>query len=216
MLKPSLPLTGTYRLPLEQYKLAKGDQVRLTVEAVDYRGDDPGKPTKSEPIVLQITDESGIMAALSETDRHAYAQMNGSDSTSIANRRAKMKPTRVRTTIAVGIALLIIAPTMVMAADSPLSPDALRAKQEMQQRARDMARELVSGILEVQLKQLEQNGLQKLDLYRDIQTMRKNIDVLVEAEMRDVVELLVQAQKADDPADPQRCSRRPAARFARS
>ena len=64
-------------------------------------------------------------------------------------------------------------------------------------RARDMARELVSGILDVQLKQLEQNGLQKLDLYRDIQTMRKHIDGLVEAEMRDVVEILVQAQKAE-------------------
>ena len=60
-----------------------------------------------------------------------------------------------------------------------------------------MARELVSGMLDVQLKQLEQNGLQKLDLYHDIQTMRKHIDGLVEAEMRDVVAILVQAQKAD-------------------
>ena len=78
-----------------------------------------------------------------------------------------------------------------------LSADALRAKQDAQQRAREMARELVSGMLDVQLKQLEQNGLQKLDLYHDIQTMRKHIDGLVEAEMRDVVAILVQAQKAD-------------------
>src|ERR1700676_3959379 len=86
------------------------------------------------------------------------------------------------------------------AAESPLSTDALRAKQEAQLRARDMARELVSGILDEQLKQLEQNGLQKLDLYRDIQTMRKHIDGLVEAEMRDVVEILVHAQKGDPSA----------------
>jgi hypothetical protein len=76
VLKQNLPLTGTYRLPLDQFKLVKGDQVRLILEATDYRGDQPGKSTKADPIVLQITDEGGIMAALSETDRHAYEQMN--------------------------------------------------------------------------------------------------------------------------------------------
>ncbi len=76
VLHASLPLKGTYRLPLDQYKLAKGDQVRLLVDATDYRGDAPGKTTTSEPLLLQVTDESGIMAALSETDRHAYEQMN--------------------------------------------------------------------------------------------------------------------------------------------
>ena len=76
MLKPNLPLTGVYRLPLEQYKLAKGDQVRLILEATDYRGDRPGKSSQSETVILQITDEGGIMAALSETDRHAFDQIN--------------------------------------------------------------------------------------------------------------------------------------------
>ncbi len=76
ILRSKLPLTGVYRLPLEPYKLAKGDQLRVTLEATDYRGDLPGETTKSEPLVLQITDLSGIMAALSDTDRHAYEQMN--------------------------------------------------------------------------------------------------------------------------------------------
>ncbi len=98
------------------------------------------------------------------------------------------------------IAILNIIGTSSRAADGPLSPDALRGKQEAQQRARDMARELVSGVLDVQLKQLEQNGLQKLDLYRDIQTMRKHIDGLVEAEMRDVVEILLKAQQGEPAA----------------
>ncbi|HEX3997630.1 MAG TPA: hypothetical protein VHX65_03670 [Pirellulales bacterium] len=83
------------------------------------------------------------------------------------------------------------------APQNPLSPDALRARQELQQRARDLARELVGNMLDVQLKQLEQNGLQKLEIYRDIQTMRKHIDSLVEADMREVVALLVKAQQAD-------------------
>ncbi len=104
-----------------------------------------------------------------------------------------------RVIAACGLAILL-APNA--RADGPLSADALRVKQETQQRAREMAHELVSGILEVQLKQLEQNGLQKLDLYRDIQLMRKHIDVLVESEMREVVDLLVEAQKAE-PADRQ-------------
>jgi hypothetical protein len=76
VLTQDLPLTGAYRLPLDQFKLAKGDQVKLILEATDYRGDQPGKATKSDPVILQITDESGIMAAMSETDRHAYEQMN--------------------------------------------------------------------------------------------------------------------------------------------
>jgi hypothetical protein len=76
ILKQDLPFAGTYRLPLDQFKLAKGDQVKLTLEATDYRGNQPGKATKSDPLILQITDESGIMSAMSETDRHAYEQMN--------------------------------------------------------------------------------------------------------------------------------------------
>ena len=75
-LKQSLPLKGAYRLPLDQFQLAKGDQVRLILEATDYRGAQPGKSAQGAPVVLQITDEGGIMAALSETDRHAYDQMN--------------------------------------------------------------------------------------------------------------------------------------------
>ena len=59
-----------------QFKLVKGDQLRVTLEAIDYRGDMPGKPTRSEPLLLNITDESGIMSALSETDLRAAHQMD--------------------------------------------------------------------------------------------------------------------------------------------
>lgn len=79
-----------------------------------------------------------------------------------------------------------------------LDVETLRQKQELQQRARDLARELVSGILDLQLQQLEENGLDTLPLFRDIRQMRANIDGLIEAEMNDVVSLLVRAQ--DEPA----------------
>ena len=73
---PQIPYSGVFHLPLSTLKLVKGDQVKVTLEATDYRGDQPGKTTKSEPLVLQITDESGIMAALGETDLRAAHQMD--------------------------------------------------------------------------------------------------------------------------------------------
>ena len=76
LVRPRIPYSGVYRLPLSTLKLVKGDQVKLTLEATDYRGDQPGKTTKSDPLVLQITDVSGIMAALGETDARAAHQMD--------------------------------------------------------------------------------------------------------------------------------------------
>ncbi len=56
-------------------KLVKGDQVKLTLEAVDYRGPSrEGKPSQSDPVVLQVTDEEGIYEAMSETDRETARQ----------------------------------------------------------------------------------------------------------------------------------------------
>jgi hypothetical protein len=56
-------------------KLVKGDQVKLTLEAVDYRGPSrEGKASQSDPVVLQVTDEEGIYAAMSETDRETARQ----------------------------------------------------------------------------------------------------------------------------------------------
>jgi hypothetical protein len=76
ILRGKLPYNGVYHLALNRFKLVKGDQLRVTLEAIDYRGDLPGKPTRSEPLLLNITDESGIMTALSETDLRAAHQMD--------------------------------------------------------------------------------------------------------------------------------------------
>jgi dephospho-CoA kinase len=71
----------------------------------------------------------------------------------------------------------------------------LRQRQIAQEKARAMAGELVSSILDIQIKQLQENGLDKLPIFTEITGMRKNIDALVEAEMQDVVKLLVEAQE---------------------
>lgn len=77
----------------------------------------------------------------------------------------------------------------------PPETAALSQKQEIQRRVRTMARELVSGILDVQLRQLEENGLESLELYGDVRTMREHVDELIDAEMPEVVALLSRLEK---------------------
>jgi len=71
-----LPLEGSVPVKLEPLGLAAGDQVRLTVRAADYRGAAAGQETESEPIMLEVTDERGILAALTETDERSVGQID--------------------------------------------------------------------------------------------------------------------------------------------
>lgn len=74
--------------------------------------------------------------------------------------------------------------------------EALQRKQAAQQRARSLTRELITSVLDIQIRQLEENGLQELPLYKDVKAMRINIDELANAEMQKVVTLLTEAQHA--------------------
>lgn len=67
---------GRSPLDLASLKLAKGDQVKLTLEAIDFRGTLPGKSALSEPLVLQVTDERGVLAAMAETDERSARQLD--------------------------------------------------------------------------------------------------------------------------------------------
>jgi len=71
-----MPLKDTYRLNLASLRVKKGDQVKVTLEAVDYRGNAPGQSAVSEPILLQVTDESGVLAAISESDERSARQLD--------------------------------------------------------------------------------------------------------------------------------------------
>jgi hypothetical protein len=75
-----LPLAGKHSLDLAPLKLAKGDRVRLTLEVTDYRGendqDQPvGTPYLSDALVLEISDESGVLAAISEADERSEQRL---------------------------------------------------------------------------------------------------------------------------------------------
>lgn len=67
---------GRYSFDLAPLQLNKGDQVRITLEARDHRGDNPGKVAVSEPLVLTVTDERGVLAAMTETDQRTARQMD--------------------------------------------------------------------------------------------------------------------------------------------
>ena len=82
-------------------------------------------------------------------------------------------------------------------------PFALRSKQEAQERARQMARDLVSGILEVQLEQLEENGLTTLPVYRDIQSMRDNLNGILADATGQPVEKIARDVERDYILEPQ-------------
>ena len=75
-----LPLAGEYRLSLSPLKLAKGDRVKVALEVTDYRGEDSqgsvvGQKHTSDPLILEISDESGVLAAISEADQRSEQRL---------------------------------------------------------------------------------------------------------------------------------------------
>lgn len=80
VLSPQLPISGSYPLPLSKYKLQKGDRLKLTLAICDYRGEGSDKlPTgqtiQSDPLILEISDESGVLAAISEADERSEQRL---------------------------------------------------------------------------------------------------------------------------------------------
>ncbi|MCR4411881.1 MAG: hypothetical protein NUV77_05575 [Thermoguttaceae bacterium] len=55
----------------------KGDQVKVTLRAIDFRGDpERGKSALSDPMVFQVTDEQGVLAAMAEQERESLRQVD--------------------------------------------------------------------------------------------------------------------------------------------
>ena len=54
----------------------KGDQVRVMLEATDFRGGRTGRTAVSDTLQLTVTDESGILSALSESDERSARQLD--------------------------------------------------------------------------------------------------------------------------------------------
>ncbi len=69
-------LRGRYALDLKPLELRKGDELKITLEAIDFRGPAPGASAFCEPIVLQVTDESGVLAGLVDADEKSARQLD--------------------------------------------------------------------------------------------------------------------------------------------
>src|SRR5690606_7512193 len=92
------------------------------------------------------------------------------------------------------IAFALLLGCLVVSSSLGAEGVSLRRQQQAQEKARAITRQLVSRILDIQLRQLEENGLAEQSIYRDIQSMRGNLDQLVRTDMDEVVQLLVEAQ----------------------
>ena len=71
-----LPLEGVATVKLDGLGLTLGDQVRLIARAVDYRGNAAGQMAESDPILLEVTDERGILVGLLESDERSVEQLD--------------------------------------------------------------------------------------------------------------------------------------------
>lgn len=74
--QPRTSVRGRFVFDLAPLAVAKGDEIRVTLEAIDFRGPQPGVAVQSEPIVFQVTDESGVLAALAEADQKSAHQLD--------------------------------------------------------------------------------------------------------------------------------------------
>jgi len=63
------------QIDLEPLALRVGDEIKLTLEAIDYRGQQPGESSLSEPLVAEVTDANGIWALVAEADEVSEEQL---------------------------------------------------------------------------------------------------------------------------------------------
>lgn len=73
---PPLTLREDFPIDLTPYALQKGDEIRITIAARDWRGDLEPQTGLSEPLVLMITDRNGILASLIEADQQSARQLD--------------------------------------------------------------------------------------------------------------------------------------------
>jgi len=91
--------------------------------------------------------------------------------------------------------LLIVLLTAWAVAASAAADEAheLRVRKAAHERASEVARQLIVVVLDAQLRQLEENGLQDGSAYHDIRSVRSHVEDLLAGEMRELTSLLVTA-----------------------
>jgi len=105
-----------------------------------------------------------------------------------------MKRMRVSRPLVVSLLVLVVGALLLPIAREA-EGDNIRRKAQAQEKARALAGELVGSVLEIQMRQLEENGLKGLPIYKDIASMKGNIGELMKEDMEKVVQILVAAQE---------------------
>jgi hypothetical protein len=63
-------------VPLSPYELKKGDEVKVTLEVTDWRGDIPGQKGIGESVTFNVTDLNGILAQTGDEDKKTAKQLD--------------------------------------------------------------------------------------------------------------------------------------------
>ncbi len=74
--QPQTILRGQLSIPLSPYELQKGDEVKVTLEVSDWRGDLVGQKGLGEPITFAVTDLNGILAQTGDEDKKTAKQLD--------------------------------------------------------------------------------------------------------------------------------------------
>jgi hypothetical protein len=67
----NLPYRGSFPLDASALGLQKGDRIKVSLEVTDFRGATPGRSYRGEPLLLEISDEAGVLSAITEADQRA-------------------------------------------------------------------------------------------------------------------------------------------------
>ena len=74
--QPQTILRGQVTVPLSPYELMKGDEVKVTLQVTDWRGDLAGQKGLGEPITFSVTDLNGILAQTGDEDKKTAKQLD--------------------------------------------------------------------------------------------------------------------------------------------
>lgn len=74
--QPQTILRGQVSVPLSPYELQKGDEVKVTLEVTDWRGELVGQKGLGEPITFSVTDLNGILAQTGDEDKKTAKQLD--------------------------------------------------------------------------------------------------------------------------------------------
>lgn len=74
--QPQNIVRGQIAVPLSPYELQKGDEVKVTLEVVDWRGSIPGQKGQGESVTFNVTDLNGILAQTGDEDKKTAKQLD--------------------------------------------------------------------------------------------------------------------------------------------